>query len=342
MAEARFYQFVGPRSITDIAALVGGELVLPSGSGPGGSLSDVAALGQAGPGDLTYFDNLKRCGELVTGRPGACLVDHNCQGEVIDAGLVAIVVDRPQVAFVRAARALLVARETWDVDHGEHNPPLIDPTARLGPNVVVGGGAQIGADVRIDPGCVIGPGVTIAAGCRVGANTLISFADIAANSVIHSGVQIGGAGFGLAFDEHGPLDSPHFGAVKVGQRVTIGCNTTVDRGRFTDTVIGDDTKIDNLVQVAHNVQIGRGCVIAGCCGLAGSSVLGDGVILGGAGGVADHVEIGAGARLAAGSAAMKAVPAGETWAGAPARPVQSFFREIAALRRIARRAERKG
>lgn len=344
MADSRFYQSHGARSIDDIAG-ENGAVVHRSGpcdQDPSTAVvSGVSALASAGPDDLTYFDNAKRVGEWETARPGACFVSEANLDVVLANGTTALVVNRPQAAFARAAATLVEPREIWDDDYLAQYPPRIDATAKIAPSVTIAGNCVIGGGVVIEPGVVIGPGVTIGDECVIGANSVISFADIAREVRIHSGVQIGGAGFGLAIDDQGPVDAPHFGAVRIAERVTIGCNTTVDRGRFDDTIVGDGTKVDNLVQIAHNVRIGRACVIAGCCGLAGSAVLGDGVMLGGAGGVADHVVVGDGARLAAGAAAMRDVPAGETWAGAPARPLNSFFREVAALSRMARRAEKK-
>jgi UDP-3-O-[3-hydroxymyristoyl] glucosamine N-acyltransferase len=130
--------------------------------------------------------------------------------------------------------------------------------------------------------------------------------------------------------------------VIVQDGVSIGAHTCVDRGAFDDTVIGENTKIDNLVQIAHNVVIGRNCAIAGHCGLSGSAVVGDGVQMGGRVGLADHVTIGSGARLAAAAGVMHDVPAGESWSGIPARPVRQFFREVAWLTKAASRKQRGG
>jgi UDP-3-O-[3-hydroxymyristoyl] glucosamine N-acyltransferase len=154
-----------------------------------------------------------------------------------------------------------------------------------------------------------------------------------------AGVVVGEAGFGLAVGAAGLIDVPQLGRVIIQDGVSIGPQTCVDRGAYEDTTIGENTKIDNLVQIAHNVVIGRNCVIAGQCGLSGSSVLGDGVQLGGRVGLADHVTVGDGARIAAAAGVMRDIPAGETWCGIPAMPVRQFFREVAWLSRHASRKD---
>ncbi len=335
MADSRFYQSLGPRRLSELAAIIGAQDLTSDEADR--EIRSVSALATAQDGSLTFFDDAKRRDDWSVARPTACVVSEANAELVRAADGVPLIVRRPQPAFALASRKLVQPKPMWDEDEREKHPPTIDRTAKIAPGVILGAGARIGAGCVLEPGVVIGPGVVLADNVRVGANAVVTFADVGAGSQIHAGAQIGDAGFGLAFDDQGPLDAPHFGAVSIGERVTIGCNTTIDRGRFDNTVIGDDSKIDNLVQIAHNVVIGRSCVIAGCCGLAGSAVLGNGVMLGGAVGVADHVCIGDGARLAAAAYLMRDVPPGETWAGGPAKPIQSFFREVAALARLARR-----
>ncbi len=200
---------------------------------------------------------------------------------------------------------------------------------------MVGAGARIGAGTSIGPNSVIGPGVAIGRNCRLGANVAISHALIGDRVQILSGAVIGEAGFGVGASKSGVIDMPQLGRAIIQDGVTVGACSCIDRGAWEDTVVGENTKIDNLVQIAHNVRLGRNCVLAAHTGISGSVTVGDGAQFGGRAGIADHLDIGAGARIAAAAGVMKDVPAGETWAGAPARQLRRFMRETAWLARKA-------
>ena len=208
---------------------------------------------------------------------------------------------------------------------GVHSDASVDPTAVVSDSASIGARAVIGPGARIGQEVVIHPGVVIGEACVVGDRT-----------IVHPGAVIGAEGFGFRPDpETGlPRRVPHLGSVEIGSDVEIGACCCVDRGKFGPTLIGDGTKIDNLVQVAHNVKIGRGVIIAGQAGLAGSVEIGDGAVLGAQVGVAEHVKIGAGARIAATSGVLRDIPSGEDYAGTPARPARQTLREVAALRRL--------
>jgi len=195
-------------------------------------------------------------------------------------------------------------------------------------------GVQIGKGCYIEAGAVIGRNVQIGDYVRIGANANISHAHIGSYSRLYPGVRVGQDGFGFAIDPKGHVKVPQLGRVMIGQHVEIGANSCIDRGAGPDTEIGDGTWIDNLVQIGHNVKIGRGCIIVSQVGISGSTVLEDFVALGGQAGVAGHLRIGMGARIAAQSGIMKNVPAGEEQMGSPALPIRDFMKQVALLKRL--------
>ncbi|MEJ0024357.1 MAG: UDP-3-O-(3-hydroxymyristoyl)glucosamine N-acyltransferase [Alphaproteobacteria bacterium] len=209
----------------------------------------------------------------------------------------------------------------------------LEPDVFLAPGVVIGPGARIGAGSSIGPNAVIGPGVMIGRRASIGAGVSIRCALIGDDVTILAGAAIGEPGFAVAVGPQGPVDVPHIGRVIIQDRVSLGVGVAVDRGLFADTLICEGTKIDNLSHIAHNAVVGRNVVMAAFAGISGSSRIGDGAMLGGRVGVADHLSVGAGAQIAAGSAVLTDVPAGKTHGGYPAKPLRQFLREQAWLSR---------
>ncbi|MGE0828867.1 MAG: UDP-3-O-(3-hydroxymyristoyl)glucosamine N-acyltransferase [Hyphomonadaceae bacterium] len=321
MIDLRFYEALGPISVKALAGALHAEGALER------PISGVAPLDRAGPADLCYLDGARPRAPLPS-RAGACIVTADALPLVPHAN-AHIVAAAPRAAFARLAGMLFRLK---DFGAGEAR---IDPDARLEPGVrvaagaVIGARAQIGADSVIGPNAVIWPGVAIGRRTRIGAGAAIRCALIGDDVEIFSGAVIGERGFGVAADAAGLVDVPHFGRVIIQDRVTIGANTAIDRGLFDDTTIGEETKIDNLCHIAHNVEVGRRVLMAAFAGISGSTKIGDGVILAGRVGVTDHRTIGAGATLAAGSAVLQDVPAGETWVGYPAKQSRAWMRELA-------------
>ncbi|TKB48823.1 MAG: UDP-3-O-(3-hydroxymyristoyl)glucosamine N-acyltransferase, partial [Mesorhizobium sp.] len=252
---------------------------------------------------------------------------------------------RPQQAFAMVGRLLFPAAATPGPMTGETgiSPHAhIDATAHVEAGAIIEAGAVIGpraavgSGTVIAPHAVIGPSSQIGRDGYVGPGASVQYALIGNRVIIHGGARIGQDGFGFVAGAKGPERVPQIGRVIIQDDVEIGSNTTVDRGAMSDTIIGQGTKIDNLVQIAHNVRIGRNCIIAGLSGISGSVTVGDNVTMGGGVGLADHLTIGSGAKLAARSGFMSNVPAGEIWGGYPAQPMAEAMREIAALRRLAR------
>jgi UDP-3-O-[3-hydroxymyristoyl] glucosamine N-acyltransferase len=224
----------------------------------------------------------------------------------------------------------------------------IDPTAKLEDGVTVNEGVIIGPEVRIGrgtriaAGAVIGYRVCIGCDCYVGPLTTLVHTLIGDRVIVHSGARIGQDGFGFAMGPRGHLKVPQIGRVIIQDDVEIGANTTIDRGALKDTIIGEGTKIDNLVQIGHNCSIGRFCFIVSQTGISGSVDVGDYVMLGGQVGIADHLSIGTGAKLGARSGVISDVPAGVQWGGFPARPFREWLKAEAIVARLVRGRGRAG
>jgi UDP-3-O-[3-hydroxymyristoyl] glucosamine N-acyltransferase len=327
-ADPRFYERLGPLTAGELADRIGAELFGDAGL----AIFDVNTPDCAGAGELFF---LARNAQPPAAADGACAIVASHQiAESLSGAATALIARDPRAAFGRACAALLSVRE-HDGDAFLHPAAQIDPTARLGPGVAVGQGAEIGAGTVIGPGAVIGPGVIIGRSCVIGARVVVRCAVLGDEVEMLSGAVIGEAGFGLAQDQGGLLTIPHVGRVMIGDQVTIGANSTVDRGMIRDTVLQKACKIDNLCHIAHNCEIGEYAVMAAFSGVSGSVKVGRGAQFGGRAGVADHLRIGDGARLAAFAGVMKDVPDGETWAGSPAQPIQRFMRETVWIRRQA-------
>ncbi len=337
MPDPRFYEDLGPITATDLAHICGARLV--DGEAGRRLISLVAPLGRADETAVGYFADRRYTADLASTRAGACFVTPDLV-EPMPAGVLALVTDEPQAAYARAAARLHRLRRREPHDPSVHPDAELEDAVLVHHGVVIGPDARIGRGTELGPNCVIGPGVAIGRNCQVGSNCAISAALIGDGVRILAGAVIGEAGFGVAASRSGAIDVPQLGRVIIQDNVSIGACSCVDRGAWDDTVIGEFSKIDNLVQIAHNVRLGRSCVLAGRVGLAGSVVAGDGAMFGGGAGVGDHISIGAGAQIAAAAGVMHDVPAGERWAGAPAKPIRRFMRESAWLAKMA--GARKG
>jgi len=213
----------------------------------------------------------------------------------------------------------------------------VDPSAAVGPFVTVGPGTTVGARTALHAGVTLGAGVRVGEDCELRAGVVVEDrCSLGARVRLHANVVIGADGFGYrpSADGRSLVKIPHAGHVEVHDDVEVGANTTIDRGKFGPTIVGAGAKIDNLVQIGHNCRIGRSVIVCGAAALAGSVSVGDGAILGGGTGIADNLSIGAGARVGARSGVMDDIPAGETWAGYPARPIGDTMRIVAATSKL--------
>ena len=341
MTEAFFFQRRSGLSLREIVALIGAEP--QRGADLDRRITGIAALDRAAPDDLCFLDSAKFAEQASICEAGACLTQER-HAHVLPSRVSLLYVRQPYRAFVEVSRILFpdaLRPSSLFEAQGVAAGALVHPTARLesgvtiDPGAVIGPRAEIGAATVIGAGTVIGPNVHIGRDCAIGPNVSIIHALMGDRVIIHPGCRIGQDGFGYLMGAAGHLKVPQIGRVIIQDGVEIGANSTIDRGAMSDTVIGEGTKIDNLVQIAHNVRIGRHCVLASQTGISGSAVLEDNVMTGGQVGVADHLTIGAGAALGAKAGVMHNAPAGARWVGAPAKPVKQFFREVAALERLA-------
>jgi UDP-3-O-[3-hydroxymyristoyl] glucosamine N-acyltransferase len=344
MSAPFFFKRGAGLSLREIATLVGGEP--RAGADLDRRMRAIAPLDRAGPGDLVFLDSPKYAEQAAMTVAGACLTTQRFN-DALPARVSVITVREPYRAFVEVARTLFpdaLRPSSLFEAGGVASSANVHPLARLengvtvDPAAVIGPGAEIGSGTVIGAGAAIGAYVRIGRDCAIGARASIMHALIGDRVIIHPGCAIGQDGFGFVRGPRGAHKVPQVGRVIIQDDVEIGANSTIDRGAIRDTVIGEGTKIDNLVQIAHNVSIGRHCLLAAQVGISGSCTVEDGVIMGGKAGVADHLTIGAGAMLGAGSGLMHDVPPGARWAGSPARPGKQWFREVATLERLARRS----
>lgn len=309
----------------------------------------IAPLERAQAGDLAFLDNGAYAKFAVETRATACFIAPKF-ADRLAPDCAALITNEPYRAFAKGAALLFPASTRPQSAFGSTGispGAFVHPMARLEPGVIVdpgaiiGPGAEIGRGTLIGAHAVIGPEVRIGRDCAIGAQVCVMHTLIGNRVIIHPGARIGQDGFGFAMGPAGHLKVPQIGRVIIQDDVDVGANTAIDRGANRDTVIGEGTKIDNLVQIGHNVIIGRHCVIVAQVGISGSSVLEDYVVLAGQVGVAGHVTIGMAAQIGAKSGVMSDVPPMAKLLGIPARPGKQFFREIATLARLARKSDPK-
>ena len=342
MQHPGFFDRAGPFPLEAVAKAAGAELA--PGADPARLVHDVRPLSDAGPDDVSFLDNRKYLPQLETTRAGACLVVPAFVARV-PAGAAALVTKAPYRGFALAL-ALFYPEAMHSKAARADAATLVDPTAEIEdgaeiePGAVIGAGAAIGRGSRIAAGAVIGHRVHIGRGCYIGPNASVIHALVGDRVIIHGGVRIGQDGFGFAMGPGGHLKVPQIGRVIIQDDVEIGANTCIDRGALKDTIIGEGTKIDNLVQIGHNVVMGRHCVIVAQTGISGSTELGDFVVMGGQSGAVGHVKIGAGAQIAGASHVKDDVPPGARCGGTPARPLRQWARELAAITRLGRSGAR--
>lgn len=324
----------------EIARLVGGRLIGPSDA----RVRSIAPLDRAGPGDLSFLAARRYLEPFQRSRASIALCSA-AFAETPGGPSCRIVVPDPHGAL---AAVIPVLYPPAPAPEGVHSTAVIgrgtvwqDPVA-IAPHVVLGQNVRLGRNVRLGAGCVLGDGVLIGDDVQLFPHVVCYSGTVIGNRVIlHAGARLGADGFGYVSEAGAaPRKIPQIGRCIIGDDVEVGANTTIDRGSIDDTVIGPGTKIDNLVQIGHNVHVGARCILAGQVGIAGSTHIGDDVYIGGQAGVSGHVEVGNGARVLAQGGVIGAVESGATVSGYPARDHREFLRAQGVLYRLARIIDR--
>ncbi len=334
MADTRFFSRNQSKTLQELADTGRAELYRPADATY--VIDDVAPLDRAGDHEISFLDNPKYIDTFQQSHAAACIVKEKFIPKA-PPGMRLLVSDDPYRSYALIAQYFYpyVPLES-SISPSAH----IDASATIGKDCCIAPGAVIGKDAVIGDQCVIGAntvvhdGVEIGEATRIGALCSISHSVIGKRVIMHRGVHIGQDGFGFSMGRDGHVKVPQLGRVMVGDDVEIGAGSCIDRGTGPDTVIGQGTKIDNLVQIGHNVQIGKHCVIVSQTGIAGSSRIGDGAVLGGQVGVAGHIRVGAGAKLAAQSGVAGDIPPGAAYGGSPAVPIKDWHRQSITLTRL--------
>ena len=334
MADSRFFHNAGPFSLKQIVELTGAEV---AGNVKGDmTFSDVAPLDRAAGSEISFLDNVKYIDALKTSKAGVCFI-HPKYAKRAPENMLLLLSNEPYLSYA------VTAQKFYPAVHATATKSPVAVSAKISKNVTLEPGCFIGEKVEIGEGChisagaVIEKGVIIGAGSSIGANAVLSHCLIGENVIIHRNVSIGQDGFGFAISSKGHVKVPQLGRVIVESNVEIGAGTCIDRGAGPDTVIGEGTKIDNLVQIGHNVTIGRHCIIVSQVGISGSTHIGNGVMVGGQAGITGHLKIGNGARIAAQSGVMTDIPDGASYGGSPAIAIKDWHRQTVAVAGLVKR-----
>jgi UDP-3-O-[3-hydroxymyristoyl] glucosamine N-acyltransferase len=333
MADNIFYIYKGKKSLKDIAQLIQAELVASDKANE--IIENVCSIESAGAEDICFFYDKKNKALAQQIKAKACVTTKEL-APLIPDGVAVLISENPKLAFITLVSAF----------YEEHKPsPKIESdshiskSAQIGKNCYIGHNAVIEDDVVIGDNCVIEANVVIAHGCKIGNNcriannASIAYCLMGNDCYIYTGARIGQDGFGFSVVDGRHKRIPQIGRVIIGNDVEVGANTCIDRGALDDTIIGDGTRIDNLVQLAHNDKTGKCCILVAQTGIAGSCTLGDYVVCGGQAGLADHLTVGSGAQIAAQSGVMRDIEPGAIVMGTPTVPFKDFMRQVAFLQK---------
>lgn len=334
MSNRPFFNFTGQKTISEIVSVIGAQIEEKYLSKASATyITDIKNLEDSALGDLSFVSNKKYYSQLENAKCSACIIPNNVEINYSPETIILRAED-PYFAYSKAIKFLYSEKQTL-------SKKTISESAKIGKNVKVGFNAVIednvviGDNTEIDHNVVIKQGVTIGRNCKIGPSSYISYALVGDNTIIHPGVRIGTDGFGFATNKGIHHKILHIGSVIIGNNVEIGANTSIDRGSNKDTVIGSGTIIDNLVQIGHNVQTGKGCVIVAQVGIAGSTTIGDYVSIGGQAGLAGHLNIANLAQIAAQSGVIRDITEiGKIVGGTPSQPIRDWHKQTILLKKM--------
>ncbi len=339
MPNQRFFKKAGSFPIKELAKIgnctIAGDETLV--------LQDIATLEGAKTGDVGFLSNPKYVSAFQQSKASVCILEERFAKSAPD-GMTLLISTNPYQSYALIAAAFYPPKT---LSYFKSPSATISPSASvhesayIAENVVISEGAEIGANCYIGANTFIDSGVKVGDNTQIRPNCTIAYSVIGKNCIIHAGVRIGQDGFGFAPDAQGITKVEQLGTVVIGSNVEIGANTCIDRGAIEDTVIGDGTKIDNLVQIGHNVKIGKNCFIVSQVGVAGSATVGNGVMVGGQVGIAGHINIGDRTMIAAQSGIMSDVEPGSVLGGSPALPLKQWLRITAFLKKQTDKTSKK-
>lgn len=337
MVDSRFYKNNGPFTLAKVAEICEAELADASAAGV--EIKELATMAKAGEGDICFFYDKKKKAAGAEIKATACVTTAEL-AEFVAPGVFKLISANPHLGFVKLNYAL----------YSEVLPaPEVKPTAAVAKTAVIGKDCFIGDyaviedNVKIGDGCIIEPHAVIGHdcvignNCRIGSHANIMHCEMGNNCFIYGGARIGWDGFGFMMIGGQHKRIPQLGRVIIGNDVEIGANACIDRGALDDTVIGDGSRIDDLVMIAHNNKLGRGCIMVSQTGIAGSCEFGDYVVCGGQVGIADHIKIGTGAQIGAQSGIMRDIEPGAVVMGYPAVPIKDFMRQVSFVQKAVKK-----
>lgn len=333
MADNIFYTYKGKKSLGDIAQLIQAELV--SSDKAKELIENVCSIESAGAEDICFFYDKKNKALAQQIKAKACVTTRELT-PLVPEGVTVLISENPKLAFIQLVSAFY---EEYKPAPKIESDAHIAKSAHIGKDCYIGHNAIIEDDVVIGDNCVIEANVVIAHGCKIGNNCRIAnnasvaYCLMGNDCYIYTGARIGQDGFGFSVVDGKHKRIPQIGRVIIGNDVEVGANACIDRGALDDTIIGDGSRIDNLVQVAHNDKIGKCCILVAQTGIAGSCTLGDYVVCGGQAGLADHLTVGSGAQIAAQSGVMRDIEPGAIVMGSPTVPLKDFMRQVAFLQK---------